>query len=645
MNSLKLKNKIFFVLLLPLISICILSILIIFENIEQQNKIKETSSYLKISQAVSSLIYQFQIERNISNKYLNSYGERYKKNLLAQVENTINTEIELENSFKEFDNHKSFIKEYKQKKEELKVLRDDVLSLRVDESTLLNFYDEKIKNLFLFLDELILHSTDSKISKLIQSYVALSNLIDKSFKEKQLLEEIFSIGKIQIEDYYNIGSLLSSQKTYIDIFEKNSTDDILKIYNEFKLSDSYKQIEKYREILLYKNQKDNLLLAMKGEAGYGGLIHDFKNYILRGDSNYLTSLQQKHTNILRTIRKYKRLKNVTKEEKKHLKTVQRVFDKYLLASDEIAQYKQEGLSILEIDEKVKIDDTKALETLDKLSKTIYGTSLSQWSNISTLRIEELRKLDYSIIERIKKEITKKELETSNNIIYLVSFIIVLIVLSILSVILISKKVGDSIKEFQDYLNDFFKYSMREKETIEIKEAKGKDEFAQMTLEMNNQIERISSIIEKDKKVVNEISDVVEKVSNGFFMYSIKSQAATSEVEALRGIINKMIDRTKLKLENINLLLNNYTSNNYTFELNDIQKKGMYGDFGIVYNSTTLLAQTTSQLIAMITNAGKELNDNTTTLATSSYNLSIAANQQASSLEQTAASLEEITMEW
>lgn len=141
---------------------------------------------------------------------------------------------------------------------------------------------------------------------------------------------------------------------------------------------------------------------MKGEAGYGGLIHDFKNYILRGDSNYLTSLQQKHTNILRTIRKYKRLKNVTKEEKKHLKTVQRVFDKYLLASDEIAQYKQEGLSILEIDEKVKIDDTKALETLDKLSKTIYGTSLSQWSNISTLRIEELRKLDYSIIERIKK---------------------------------------------------------------------------------------------------------------------------------------------------------------------------------------------------------------------------------------------------
>ncbi|GGD32227.1 hypothetical protein GCM10012288_02730 [Malaciobacter pacificus] len=185
MNSLKLKNKIFFVLLLPLISICILSILIIFENIEQQNKIKETSSYLKISQAVSSLIYQFQIERNISNKYLNSYGERYKKNLLAQVENTINTEIELENSFKEFDNDKSFIKEYKQKKEELKVLRDDVLSLRVDESTLLNFYDEKIKNLFLFLDELILHSTDSKISKLIQSYVALSNLIDKSFKEKQ----------------------------------------------------------------------------------------------------------------------------------------------------------------------------------------------------------------------------------------------------------------------------------------------------------------------------------------------------------------------------------------------------------------------------------------------------------------------------
>ncbi len=34
-------------------------------------------------------------------------------------------------------------------------------------------------------------------------------------------------------------------------------------------------------------------------------------------------------------------------------------------------------------------------------------------------------------------------------------------------------------------------------------------------------------------------------------------------------------------------------------------KGMYGDFGILSNLTIILGQSSSQLIAMITNAGKK----------------------------------------
>ena len=69
---------------------------------------------------------------------------------------------------------------------------------------------------------------------------------------------------------------------------------------------------------------------------------------------------------------------------------------------------------------------------------------------------------------------------------------------------------------------------------------------------------------------------------------------------------------------------------------------MYGDFGTLCTSTSLLGDASSQLIAMITNAGNELEKNTKTLALSSNELAISSTEQASSLEQSSAALEQIT---
>jgi methyl-accepting chemotaxis protein len=104
----------------------------------------------------------------------------------------------------------------------------------------------------------------------------------------------------------------------------------------------------------------------------------------------------------------------------------------------------------------------------------------------------------------------------------------------------------------------------------------------------------------------------------------------------------MISYTKNKVDNINLLLDNYALGKYNFRLSEEQRVGMYGNFGTLSTRTLLLGQSISQLIAMITNAGNELKNNTQTLTKSSQILSNSSNEQASSLEQTAASIEQIT---
>ena len=164
----------------------------------------------------------------------------------------------------------------------------------------------------------------------------------------------------------------------------------------------------------------------------------------------------------------------------------------------------------------------------------------------------------------------------------------------------------------------------------------------MTENMNNQVIKTEKLIEQDKKVVVEINDVMEKVANGFFGYTIKEVGATTEVETLRNSINKMLGETKIKFDNINKVLSNYAANKYDFTLTEQEKEGIYGDLGTIFTSTSLLGNSLSGLMAMINTAGNELNDDTKILISSSNLLSTASNQQAASLEETAAAVEEIT---
>ena len=212
----------------------------------------------------------------------------------------------------------------------------------------------------------------------------------------------------------------------------------------------------------------------------------------------------------------------------------------------------------------------------------------------------------------------------------------------LVIIVMTSKVTKSIKKFENNLNQFFSYSMKEKDNIKLNQIEGKDEFALMTKNMNTQVSKIEQIIENDKNVILEITDIMEKVNNGFFEYTIKTKSSTKELQTLVDIINKMIDRTRLKIDSLNLLLNNYAQGDYTFKKDENYIKGMYGDFGILSNSTIMLGQSSSQLIAMITNAGKKLEQNTKILTNSSNELSVSSSNQALSLKQSSVALEQIT---
>ena len=102
----------------------------------------------------------------------------------------------------------------------------------------------------------------------------------------------------------------------------------------------------------------------------------------------------------------------------------------------------------------------------------------------------------------------------------------------------------------------------------------------------------------------------------------------------------MIKHIKEILDKINIALRNYSQSKYDFKIDD---KGVYGDLGAVTAGIKLVGNNTSEILAMILNAGDKLNNSTYILSEAANSLSKSVNEQANSSKDTTRSLDQITL--
>ena len=638
MNNLRLKNKIILILLIPIVAILILSSNLIYDKYKKERNMTETSSYILFTVKVSNLLTNLQKEREYFISYISSYGKENKVNLENQIKiseeslNELNIFLDDFKLLKSQNNLLNKLEDFKNSISNIKEFREESLQLKISSEELINYYGINIKNMVLFFDDLLVYSNTKELSKSSQAYVSLLNVIEKAYSEKNIVKNIFEHNNITNENYNDFISYVISQKSYLDVFIKNLSTSQSEFYeNEIK-SNSFKDVNDFRELIYIKTKKNIYLSEIREAIGYGGLIDSYKDFVITQNDNNLNKIQKSHTKMLKAIKSYKKLENISNNENMLLDEIQATFDLYMSKA-------YDGVDL----NNTNINDSKTQKALITLEKNIYGADFSKWEDVSSQRINSFEEIKKKIVEEMISNIQANTSELNNQIVLFLLFMTIFLSGIFIFILFMTNKISKSISIFEENLNSFFSYSMREKDSIILNEINGNDEFAIMTKNMNIQISKIEKIIEKDKNVVLEITDIMEKVNNGFFEYSIKGNAATNELQSLTEIINKMINQTKLKIDSLNILLNSYSVGDYKFKLDEVHKKGMYGDFGTLCSSTILLGQSSSELIAMIVNAGIELENNTKILTNSSNELSISSSEQASSLEQSSASLEQITV--
>ncbi|RXJ56280.1 HAMP domain-containing methyl-accepting chemotaxis protein [Candidatus Marinarcus aquaticus] len=266
--------------------------------------------------------------------------------------------------------------------------------------------------------------------------------------------------------------------------------------------------------------------------------------------------------------------------------------------------------------------------------TIYfDTYLQSYESMRDL-IDYFTEATYKVIDK-NKEATDALISQSQTIFVIITLLTIGV--SIILSFLLGKMLNKSLGNFQVGLLNFFKYINGEiKEVNQLNES-GKDEISEMALVINKNIIKTQKSLESDRKLIEEVKQVVEKVSQGKFKQQVKATTENKGLEDLKHIFNEMLAVISKKvcddIAKIEAAYKAYENLNFAYKIPK--------DSGYIPDILNDLAKIISDILVENKSNGLTLEESSNQLLKNVEELNNSTNDAASSLEETAAALEEI----
>ena len=114
-------------------------------------------------------------------------------------------------------------------------------------------------------------------------------------------------------------------------------------------------------------QRQHILSEVKSLFGYGGAIHNFKNFVLRFTEKHEGRAKEKITGVISATEKYRAIPGITNIEMASLDTIRDTAQLYYDAVGTARTLIDGGSDVRSVDSAIKISDGPALEAFDTLT--------------------------------------------------------------------------------------------------------------------------------------------------------------------------------------------------------------------------------------------------------------------------------------
>lgn len=128
-------------------------------------------------------------------------------------------------------------------------------------------------------------------------------------------------------------------------------------------------------------EKALLLNKIKQEVGFNGLIHNYKNYLIRHTPQYQTAAEENYRNLTGYLDRFDQLPNQDTEVQS-LSQIRATIQLYSQNLAVISHMIEAGDSISEIDQTVRIDDTPIIRAINDLQSSIEERQNAGYQTVS-----------------------------------------------------------------------------------------------------------------------------------------------------------------------------------------------------------------------------------------------------------------------
>ncbi|MDH5256878.1 MAG: PAS domain S-box protein [Gammaproteobacteria bacterium] len=226
-----------------------------------------------------------------------------------------------------------------------------------------------------------------------KSVIARYRSLELNEKEKQSLDDI----EDNLQSYADALLVAESMnnKFAVEVDRLVKVDDTLALLGMSVLLTESETGDNFVRQGTVKKSKSQTISMLRHAMGFGGMIHNFKNAILRADINALSLAKKDLHNGLQLTEEYLTFQ-LTDVERSAIRNIQNVLSIYSSRIEKISTFDLRSVSPEYIDRFARVDDEPALDGLRLLDKEIVAQSERAEEKITNL-LDVINKADLFIL--------------------------------------------------------------------------------------------------------------------------------------------------------------------------------------------------------------------------------------------------------
>lgn len=511
-RNFKLKYQIALLLFLPVVMLLLYAGEKISDDWSDLHQIQHAQALEALFTATRKAIHELQKERGISVGYVASKGTRFNNELNQQRKQTdriiqqLSSLIDSHNTIHKLGKYRPDWNQSNKHLSAILILRNKVDSLD-DDNLLFKHYTALIERLIQNIVHTVADNTShSKKRQPLNSFLWLQ---EYAGQERAFINMAFSRGAISSQLLQQASTASQRQKQLQNEYhsrysgERNS-QEIDALFN----NTSYAALNEARQSVLQKILKNELLGRLQEIIGYGGLIHNFKNFLIRNEPQYSKRFWHLLSKGRRLLKQYSQIEGLSDSERSALHTVSLTFEAYaknLRIVENI--YHNLGQNYVgkvhEADRMVTIDDTAALEAINKLQKGFGDINPQVWFNMATQRIDDFSAYQDKLQQQLDKDLRQEEATARNSVILTITIELLVVTATLLIGYIILSRHTQGIYKITRFLTDVQNTGVLSGRV----DITGRDELGMMASSLNQLMqerERISDELERHRNHLEEM---------------------------------------------------------------------------------------------------------------------------------------------